>query len=342
MNEEDINGIQGSLPSLISSATECHGGRHRKFCGHDLGYNRDQYPWHQNPYFAPWTVLFWTPFVLGCLALCIYVSASGAVKRGFNIPTHAFSTNSSLPRNPYTFNLTSTGGDIIITNFDPGNGILWALFIFRTLLVILSSYLALTWLGWVDESVRFSQPFANMYNKVASAEDSILLDYLWGMPGLTTIKAFNAGHYKVAWYSLLNLISPAFPVLVSGLFIITNTGIRIYFKITPLTFYAVSAYFILYAVSVPFAWPGRSRRLMRYHDSIADYVSLFYASYLLHDPESKLDISRSSDTKRHLESRVFLEEKKYRVGIYNGVDGRPHFGLDVAYIDNVQHVLPWA
>jgi len=69
---------------------------------------------------------------------------------------------------------------------------------------------------------------------------------------------------------------------------------------------------------------------MRHHDSIADYVSLFYASYLLHDPDSKLDISAARVTKRHLESRIFLEEKEYSVGLYNGVDGKWHFGLDVA------------
>jgi hypothetical protein len=29
-------------------------------------------------------------------------------------------------------------------------------------------------------------------------------------------------------------------------------------------------------------------------------------------------------------SRVFLEEKTYQVGLYTGVDGKCHFGLDVA------------
>jgi hypothetical protein len=96
------------------------------------------------------------------------------VTRGFSIAnrTPANSTEFS------TYNLTSSGRDLIFANFDPGNDILWALFIFRTILVILASYFGVGWMSAIDQSIRFSQPFANMYKKHAKAEDSILLDYL--------------------------------------------------------------------------------------------------------------------------------------------------------------------
>jgi hypothetical protein len=258
--------------------------------------------------------------------------ASGRLEKGFNIATHTPFTNSSTP-GEFTFNLTSNGGDLVFANFDPGNDILWAIFIFRTIFVVLSSYMAITWFGWMDKTIRFTQPFKNMYNKFATADDSLLLDYMWGIPGWTTIKALMNKHYKAAWFSFISFFSPTFPVLVGGLFTITNTGKRIYFTITPVTFYLVFGYFIIYTISVPLAWPGRDRRLLRLHNSIGDYISLFYASYLIHDPESKLDISAPNVTKRHLESAVFLEEKKYSVGLYNGVDGKCHFGLDVAFLD---------
>ena len=61
-------------------------------------------------------------------------------------------------------------------------------------------------------------------------------------------------------------------------------------------------------------------------------MSLFYASYLLHDPKSKLDISAPNVTQRHLESRVFLKEKLYTIGLYNGVNEDCHFGLNMAYL----------
>jgi hypothetical protein len=270
--------------------------------------------------------------VLGTIGLLIYAVASGTVRKGFNIPTHTPFTNSSTP-SQFTFNITSSGGDLIFANFDPGNGLLWTLFYSRTILVILASYMAITWIGFVDKSIRFSQPFKNMHDKAATADDSILLGYLWGTPGLTTIKALMNKHWVVAWFSFVSLFSPTFPILVGGIFVITNTGKRIYFSITPATFYLVFAYLVIYAISVPLAWPRRDRRLMRFHDSIADYASLFYASYLLHDPDSKLDISAPNVTQRHLESRVFLEEKKYAIGLYRGVDAKCHFGLDVATLD---------
>lgn len=251
-------------------------------------------------------------------------------------------TTTSTP-SPFIFNITSTGGDVFFTNFDPGDGLLWALLIFRTILVVLASEMAITWYGVVDVSLRFSQPFKNMYREATTAENSIFLDYLWGLPGITTVKAAMNSHWLVAWFSFVSFFSPTFPILVGGLFVITNTGQRIYFTITPVIFYLVFAYLVIYAVSVPLAWPGRDRRLPRYHNSIADYAALFYASSLLHDPESKMDMSGPNVTQRHVESRVFLEEKRYEVGVYRGVDAKCHFGIDVATLDlgegEMRHVM---
>ncbi|KAF8856929.1 hypothetical protein BDZ45DRAFT_691403 [Acephala macrosclerotiorum] len=330
--------------------TSIDGGRDGErlpFCGRPLAYDCKRYPWDRIFLYQLWTVYFWVPFVLSTIILCIYGIASGVVKRGFNIPAHTPFTNSSTP-GPFTYNITTDGGDVVFANFDPGNNVLWVIFIFRTVIVILSSYLAVVWFDGVDKGMRFMQPFKNMYNAPATADDSILLDYLWDTPGLITIKAVMNKHYKVAWFSFITFFSHSFPVIAGGLFTITNTGKRIYFSITPITFYLAFAYLIIYGISIPIAWPGRNRRLMRWHDSMADYVSLFYASYLIHDPNSKLDISAPDVTKRHLEYRVFLEEKKYSVGLYNGYDGKSHFGMDVAVLPSLnqekketQHVFFW-
>jgi hypothetical protein len=182
-----------------------------------------------------------------------------------------------------------------------------------------------------------------MYEKKeATATESILLDYMWGLPGLVTFNAFSNAHYKVAWFSLLDLASPIFPILVGGLFTITNTGELIVFTIVPVTFYFVMAYLAIYLFTLPFVPPHAKRRLLRFHFSIADYASLFYASQLLNQtnaqhPESDtLDISGKNVTKRHLESKIFLEDKKYAVGFYTGTDGQRHWGLERSDLADVQ------
>jgi len=227
-------------------------------------------------------------------------------------------------------------------NFNAANDLVLYVFVFRSILTILSSYFAIAWFSAVDQSTRFSQPFRNMYGREVNATDSILLDYMWGLPGLVTFNAFSNGHYKVAWFSLLDLASPIFPILVGGLFTITNTGELIVFAIVPVTFYFVLASLSIYLFTLPLALPGRNRALLRRHSSIADYVSLFYASHLLNDTDSEhpesdtLNISGKDVTQRHLESRIFLEEKKYTMGFYIGVDGLRHWGLERCDLGDVE------
>lgn len=110
---------------------------------------------------------------------------------------------------------------------------------------------------------------------------------LWGITRLTIIQALVNKHWVVDWISFIYFFSPTFPAFVDCIFVITNTGKRVYFSITPAMFYLVFAYLVIYDISVPLAWPWRDRRLVRYHDSIADHASLFYASHLLYDPDSK-------------------------------------------------------
>jgi hypothetical protein len=98
---------------------------HRPFCGHVL-FSCSKYPW-EHACFPPWTIFFPTPFVFDFLSLLIYTVAFGTVHNCFELPTHAPPTNSST-HSQFTFNITSSGGDILIANFDPGNGLLWKSF----------------------------------------------------------------------------------------------------------------------------------------------------------------------------------------------------------------------
>lgn len=315
-------------------------------------------PWAKNAIFAPWAVFSWGVLILAAFCICAYTASSKRVYEGFTVhntwwkfvPSLSInSTTSANLTNIPQLNITSQPGDLLLDlgnlNFSPANDLVLYVVVFRSLLVIFASYFALAWFSSVDQSTRLSQPFANMYKKEATATESILLNYLWGLPGLVTYEAFSKSHYKVAWFSILDLASPIFPILVGGLFTITNTGELIVFTIVPVTFYFVLAYVAIYLFTLPFVFPGRSRRLLRFNFSIADYVSIFYASQLLNDtnpanPESDtLDISANTVTSRqHLYSRIFLEEKKYMMGFYTGTDGESHWGLERSDLADVEFV----
>jgi hypothetical protein len=78
---------------------------------------------------------------------------------------------------------------------------------------------------------------------------------LWGITRLPIIQALVNKHWVVAWISFIYFFSPTFPVFVGGIFVITNTGKRVYFSITPAMFYLAFAYLVIYDISVPLAWP---------------------------------------------------------------------------------------
>ncbi|KAF8861408.1 hypothetical protein BDZ45DRAFT_740476 [Acephala macrosclerotiorum] len=262
------------------------------------------YPWCKTSLFSPIFLYFWAIHVFASLYLCIYTASSAHVNKPFSI-------HNTCPQT----SITSQPGDLLLhlqdLSFNAANDIVLYVFVFRSIPVILASYFAITWFSVVDRSTRFSQPFANIYNKSADANDSILRDYLWGIPGLVTINAFSNGHYKVFWFSLLDLLSPVFPILVDGLFLVTNTGEKIVFTIVHVTFYFVLAYLGIYLLALP----------------IADYVSLFYASHLLND-----------SNKESPESDGLLEGKTYMLGFYVGVDGRRHWGLERTDLAEVEFV----
>ncbi|CZR61411.1 uncharacterized protein PAC_11307 [Phialocephala subalpina] len=348
----------GPAASNIPACPQCNRGTHATFCSCKGDTTCTVYPWSKTSLFRPIFIYFWAILIVASLCLCLYTASSSRVSKPFTIhntwwkylPNSGFNANSttnSSTLSPQT-NITSQPGDLLLhlqdLSFNAANDLVLYVFVFRSIPVILASYFAITWFSAVDRSTRFSQPFADMYNKSASADDSILLKYLWGMPGLVTIDAFSNGHYKVFWFSLLDLLSPIFPILVGGLFVITNTGEKIVFTIVPVTFYFVLAYLAIYLLTLPFIWPRRNRRLLRWHNSIADYVSLFYASHLLNDTDKEhpekdtFDISSKDVTERHLYSRVFLEDKRYGMGFYKGVDGRRHWGLERVDFADVEFV----
>jgi hypothetical protein len=65
-------------------------------------------------------------------------------------------------------------------------------------MVFASSLFAVGTMQVMDIGVRFTQPFASTYKVDASIEESLLLDYLWGTPGVVFVDGIRSKHWKVA------------------------------------------------------------------------------------------------------------------------------------------------
>lgn len=190
-------------------------------------------------------------------------------------------------------------------------------------------------LAWqpIDVYFRALQPFAELASPTgAPAARSLLLSYPSCFPIEVTALALFNGHYKVAWISLMSVVSAAIPILSGGVFMVmwypSYTGTRVT-AVMP-AFYALVAFCALYTVSFLCIFPRRSRRHLP-HDitTLADLISFMYQSPLLSDkllrePRSKTDLVTRLVIARPGER----ERPMYGFGVYGGRDGRGYLGID--------------
>ncbi|ORY04972.1 hypothetical protein BCR34DRAFT_53491 [Clohesyomyces aquaticus] len=344
IHEEDKIGRQ--LQPLYQD--HCTNDSHQPFCCCQQQCSSSRNPYQQSSVYTYGSIIVWSGFIAAALIACCIGLARKVEKTGFSIKNdwylgfrHLDGGNSTTPYLPSgTVNVTSSphGTKFIeeIGSFkaDAATDLALYIFVFRNVLVYFASLFAMGVMERIDLGTRFSQPFANMYRKDATVSETLLLDYLWGIPGAVTVEALKKGHWKVAWISFLNLLSPIFPVLVGGLFVMTNTGPRIVFKVDESSFYCVFAFLVVYAITLPMMWPLQNRKLPRYCASIVDVMLLFWASKVMTDPA--LDISGKNVEKKHLESKLLLKElerERFQLGLFTGADGKKHFGVDYKEIE---------
>ena len=145
------------------------------------------------------------------------------------------------------------------SSFSPAN------FLYSFLPAFLGTLLPLFWSS-IDTAFRYLQPFASLAPRSGTnAESSLLLSYPAGWPVLVSIRAALAGHFRVAWFSLLGTFSWAIPVLAGGIFTAqfvqsesTVEG-EILMRADPSGLYALVAFVTLYALSCTLIWPGKRR-----------------------------------------------------------------------------------
>ncbi|KAL4773758.1 hypothetical protein BDW60DRAFT_20877 [Aspergillus nidulans var. acristatus] len=257
-------------------------------------------PWYlRKPAVIAWTVIICALFI----AFVVVSFVDGGVEEGF--PPHLSTRPSS-------------------TAFSSSN------FLYSFIPALIGNLLFLAW-QHIDVYFRALQPYVMLSSpEGATAEQSLLLAYSSLPPLHVTITAIINKHYKIAWISLLSVLSGAIPILAGGVFI-ALTYPENTIKITPLmsAFYAIVAFCAIYMVSFLAVWPGRRRYLPHSISTLADQISFLYQSPLLLDK-----LLREPRSKTDLVTRLVIAppgEKDYPTygfGIYVGRDGREHLGID--------------
>ena len=204
-------------------------------------------------------------------------------------------------------------------------------FLYSFLPSLLGLVLFLFWQS-IDMEFRALQPYASMSSPHgALAEHSILLDYSTCLPVEVTLKAAVAKHWRVAWISFIGLLSITLSILGGGIFW------AIYFPqdeevrmVVPLSaFYALVGFFIVYCLSFLVVWPRRKRYLPHDTRNLAEIISFLYRSSLLcspvfHEPITQTDLM----TRCLCVPPGETELNRYVFGVYRGLDGNDHLGID--------------
>lgn len=265
-----------------------------------------------------WTVRYqWLPwflketFVVAWIVIAVILMLAFVVVSFVNKPVE----NGFLPLLPAP--TTSQG-------FSPAN------FLYSFVPALIGLMLFLLWQP-IDFYFRALQPFAALSNpRGATAENSLLLDYPARLPVEVTIKAALAGHYKVAYISLISIVSATIPVLAGGVFtaqfFTATQDVRMAASLPGYT--ALVFFIVVYALSFLAIWPTHKRRLPHDISTLGQLISFVYQSPLLADsafrePRSKIDL-----VTRLLGAPAGEKASpRYAFGVYIGMDEREHLGI---------------
>ena len=267
-------------------------------------------------------LIFWVLVITAASFLCIIGLTNGAiVKGGFSVEAWGHIANSSSAAN------STSAFDLAWDSIKSGSIASYA-YVFRALPTQLAYQFAVAYLPTLDRHMRFTQPFVGMFDEGGDAANTIALSYLTASSLDVPLHAFNKGHWKVAWFAILATLAPLFPILVSALFTITQTGSKLYLALEWPTFAMVMGFLLAFNVSLPLAWPTRSRMLPRYIFSVADIMGMCHQARFLADP--LFNIASPGSSKEKLDAQLLLRENKYLFGRYLGRDGKSHIGFDVS------------
>jgi hypothetical protein len=217
---------------------------------------------------------------------------------------------------------------------DPKSTLLAYALVFRSAPTYVASLFTSTMIESLDLNMRFMQPFVNMLREpVADADATVLLAYITLSPVQVPLTAYVRGDYNVCWYSTLNTLSPLFPIFVGGLLTVTSGETkyphRVEFSFSLTAYIGIMVFLLIYAISVPSAFPHPHRLLPRQFYSLADLMAFCHQARFLGSPHLDIHDSERTPTKEHMEARIRLSGDKFLFGKYKGIDGEWHMGFDV-------------
>lgn len=216
-------------------------------------------------------------------------------------------------------------------------------FLYSFLPALIGVFLFLFWLT-IDVNFRALQPFVGLSDpKGTSAENSILLDYTACLPGVVTVRAAAARHWKVAWISFVSLLSLTLPIIGGGVFwaIYFPEDREVRMVARTRAFNALVAFCVIYALSFLAVWPTRKRYLPHDTRTLAELISFLYRSPLIrdpafHEPRSKTDLVTRLVSLAPGERQL----RRYIFGTYRGVDEKVHLGIDRLHTQDAEAPEP--
>lgn len=165
----------------------------------------------------------------------------------------------------------------------------------------------------------------------ATAQDSMLLDFVSANIITCVSTALVAGHWRLAYGAVLATVCNSVYIVVGRIFVFDESvpSIRLSVSVQPSTFYAAFAILVVYCVSI---WVLRPRGVVRTCRSIftlMDFVCLVHQSLLRQCPEFWLQGLHVGDTEDHMKGQVVLANRVYRFGIYRGMDNDEYVGISI-------------
>ncbi|KAJ9612314.1 hypothetical protein H2200_003911 [Cladophialophora chaetospira] len=320
-----------------------------------------QYPYQHMPFVSTPAVVVHGALVFASLAILVVSLCLSHWTNGFSVLNtlgvngtsyvHSNSTNTShATGNTTTGNQTLNSDEIFFLNIEglslDKHHNLWVyVFLFRALPTVFASFFVNTLVDALDYSHRFVQPFLAMRQHGGGLPDeTVLLTYTTASSLEVPTRALNAGHYKVAYFSLLFNMAALFPIYVASLYTIVNTGDRVYFTYSHFSLSSVILYLVIFTITL-FLFCRGSHRLMPLNNyNLAEMVAMCRASYFATSPD--LDNNIPGATQGYMYDRIRLRlcnlQDRFMFGYCLGTDGKGHVGFDIGVAEgqNTHTVSP--
>ncbi|KAL5113838.1 hypothetical protein ACEQ8H_008300 [Pleosporales sp. CAS-2024a] len=159
-------------------------------------------------------------------------------------------------------------------------------FFYSFIPALIGQFLLLTMLSF-DYSLRALQPYISLSsNGGATAEQSLLVDYVCRLPVSVTLAALENKHFQTAGLSLVSLASTCLPVLAGGCFWTQyydkEEVVRVAAHLSG--YYALCFFLTLYTLGIFALIPGRRRAALPHRsNNLAEIISWVYQSPILSD-----------------------------------------------------------